>query len=49
MRIPPLILAVCISALGLCGCTNAPGRPTPGDVPIVPSEISDFNILYAQN
>lgn len=49
MRIPPLILAVGISALGLCGCANAPGRPTPGDVPIVPSEISDFNTLYAQN
>src|ERR1700677_780306 len=49
MRIPPPILAVGISALCLCGCTNAPGRPTPGDVPIVPSEISDFNMLYAQN
>jgi cytochrome c oxidase cbb3-type subunit 3 len=49
MRIPTLILAVCVSALGLWGCANAPGRPTLGDIPIVPSEISDFDILYAQN
>jgi cytochrome c oxidase cbb3-type subunit 3 len=49
MRLTPLILAVCIAALGLYGCTNAPGRPAPGDIPIVPSEISDFNTLYAQN
>src|SRR5277367_2012689 len=49
MSLTPLILAVCISALGLCGCANAPGRPTPGDIPIVPSEISDFDVLYAQN
>ena len=33
----------------LCGCANAPGRPLPGDMPIVPSEISDFNVLYGQN
>jgi cytochrome c oxidase cbb3-type subunit III len=45
-----LILGVAgIIALGLCGCTNAPGRPGPGATPIVPSEVSDFNILYAQN
>jgi cytochrome c oxidase cbb3-type subunit III len=36
-------------ALGLCGCSNAPGQPVPGDTPIVPSEISDFNVLYGQN
>ena len=33
----------------LCGCANAPGRPVPSDMPIVPSEISDFNALYGQN
>ena len=33
----------------MCGCANAPGRPLPGDMPIVPSEISDFNVLYGQN
>jgi cytochrome c oxidase cbb3-type subunit III len=45
-----LILGVAgITALGLGGCTNAPGRPGPGAMPVVPSEISDFNILYTQN
>ena len=38
-----------VVALGLCGCANAPGRPRPGEMPVVPSEISDFNILYGQN
>jgi mono/diheme cytochrome c family protein len=41
--------AVGLSALGLCGCTNAPGRPGPGEMPVVPSAISDFNSLYEQN
>ncbi len=50
MRFRLLILGVVgFSAFGLCGCANAPGRPVPGDMPIVPSEISDFNILYGQN
>src|SRR5271154_3332679 len=39
---------ISLSAL-VCGCANAPGRPLPGDMPIVPSEISDFNVLYEQN
>jgi cytochrome c oxidase cbb3-type subunit 3 len=33
----------------LCGCANAPGRPAAGDQPVVPSEITDFNVLYGQN
>lgn len=39
------------AALGilLSGCASAPGRPLPGDVPIVPSEIADFNVLYGEN
>ena len=50
MRFRLLILgAVGLSAAGLCGCANAPGRPVPGEMPIVPSEISDFNTLYGQN
>jgi cytochrome c oxidase cbb3-type subunit III len=45
-----LILGVAgFIALGLCGCTNAPGRPAPGVMPVVPREISDFKILYTQN
>jgi cytochrome c oxidase cbb3-type subunit III len=50
MRFLLLILgAVGLSALGLYGCANAPGRPVAGEIPIVPNEISDFNILYGQN
>jgi cytochrome c oxidase cbb3-type subunit 3 len=38
-----------IFALALWGCASAPGRPGPGDTPITPSEILDFNVLYSQN
>src|ERR1700722_13150110 len=30
-------------------CAGAPGRPQPGDIAPIPSEISDFSVLYAQN
>src|ERR1700741_1465585 len=50
MRFRHLILGIAnLSAFVLCGCSGAPGRPSPTEVPIVPSEISDFKILYAQN
>jgi len=50
MRFRLLILGVVgFSALALCGCANAPGRPGPGEMPVVPGEISDFSTLYAQN
>lgn len=43
-----ILIALGLSAL-VCGCANAPGQPLPGDRPIVPSEIADFNVLYGQN
>jgi cytochrome c oxidase cbb3-type subunit 3 len=50
MRFRLLILgALGLSAFGLYGCANAPGRPGPGEMPIVPGEISDFSTLYEQN
>lgn len=50
MRIRPAIFGVVVLAvLGLCGCAHAPGQPVPGDPPITPSEVSDFNVLYAAN
>jgi cytochrome c oxidase cbb3-type subunit III len=50
MRFRPLFLAaVGLSAVSLLGCANAPGRPGPGEMPIVPGEISDFSALYGQN
>jgi len=50
MRFRLMILGtagLCLAAL--CGCAGAPGRPAPGDTPIAPSEILDFNVLYGQN
>jgi cytochrome c oxidase cbb3-type subunit 3 len=50
MRFRLLILgALGLSAFGLYGCANAPGRPAPGEMPVVPGEISDFSTLYQQN
>jgi mono/diheme cytochrome c family protein len=50
MKFHWLILGIIgISAFALCGCANAPGRPTVSDTPVVPSEINDFNVLYGQN
>jgi mono/diheme cytochrome c family protein len=50
MRCRSLILGtVGLFALALWGCASAPGRPAPGDRPIAPSEIVDFNVLYSQN
>ncbi len=48
-----LTLAICVpvilGSLNLSGCTNAPGKPAPGDPPMIPSTVSDFNVLYGQN
>jgi cytochrome c oxidase cbb3-type subunit 3 len=50
MRFPLIILgAVGLTAVGLCGCAEAPGRPVPSQTPVVPSEISDFSTLYEEN
>jgi cytochrome c oxidase cbb3-type subunit III len=50
MRFHLLILgAVCLSAFGLSGCANSPGRPRSGEMPVVPSEVSEFGALYQQN
>jgi cytochrome c oxidase cbb3-type subunit 3 len=50
MRFHLIILGTLgLSVAALCGCADAPGRPTAADTPIVPSEITDFNVLYGQN
>jgi cytochrome c oxidase cbb3-type subunit III len=49
MKFRVLVFAAAgLSAL-LCGCAGAPGRPVAGDEPVVPGEITDFDVLYAQN
>jgi cytochrome c oxidase cbb3-type subunit 3 len=50
MKFYALILgAASVCVLGLCGCASAPGRPGPGEMPIVPSQVSDFQTLYGHN
>ena len=50
MRVRLLIFATLgVSAFCLFGCASAPGRPAPGEMPVVPNEISDFGTLYGQN
>ena len=49
MKICLLILGTVGLSAALSGCANAPGRPLPNDTPIVPNEISDFNVLYGEN
>ena len=49
MKFRVLIFAAAgLSAL-LCGCASAPGRPVAGDEPVVPSEVTDFKVLYGEN
>jgi mono/diheme cytochrome c family protein len=38
-----------LAALACAGCSSAPGEPAPGDTPIPPDEISDFDALYSTN
>jgi cytochrome c oxidase cbb3-type subunit III len=40
---------VSLAAFAFWGCAHAPGRPSAGDTPPVPSEILDFDTLYEQN
>lgn len=49
MKICLLILATVELSAVFCGCAGAPGRPRPGDAPIVPNEVSDFDVLYGEN
>jgi cytochrome c oxidase cbb3-type subunit 3 len=50
MRFRHLVLGIAsLSAFVLCGCSGVSGRPSTIEVPIVPGDISDFKILYAQN
>ena len=50
MRFRHLVLGIAsLSAVILSGCSGVSGRPSTIEVPIVPGDISDFKILYAQN
>ena len=50
MRLRLHILGIAsLSALVLCGCSGVPRGAATIEVPIVPSDVLDFKILYAQN
>src|SRR5271155_3535503 len=49
MKISLLSSAVLVLLTVICGCADAPGKPLAASTPIVPSEISDFNVLYGEN
>ena len=38
-----------VAVLALAACESAPGKPAPGPEVIAPSEVKDFDFLYAQN
>ena len=50
MRLRHHILGIAsLSALVLCGCSGVPRGAAAIEVSIVPSDVLDFNVLYAQN
>jgi len=49
MKTSLLLSAALLLSMVMCGCANAPGQQLSAGTPIVPSEISDFNVLYSEN
>src|SRR5271155_2154476 len=49
MKISLLSSAVLVLLTVICGCADAPGKQLSAGTPIVPSEISDFSVLYGEN
>ena len=49
MKTSLLVSAALLLSMVMCGCANAPGKQLSASTPIVPSEISDFNVLYSEN
>jgi cytochrome c oxidase cbb3-type subunit III len=44
-----LFAMVSAGAVLLCGCDGLPGRPTLADLPLRPSNVTDFATLYGEN
>jgi cytochrome c oxidase cbb3-type subunit 3 len=49
MKIGLCASAALLMSTVICGCANAPGKQLAASTPIVPNEISDFNVLYGEN
>jgi cytochrome c oxidase cbb3-type subunit 3 len=48
-RLKTLIVLASIGALMMAGCDWLPGRPTQADLPLRPSDVTDFATLYGEN
>jgi mono/diheme cytochrome c family protein len=44
-----LLAIVSLAAIVLAGCDSLPGRPTQADLPLRPSDVTDFATLYGEN
>ena len=44
-----LLAIVSLPAILLAGCNSLPGRPSQADLPLRPSDVTDFATLYRQN
>jgi cytochrome c oxidase cbb3-type subunit 3 len=48
-RLISILALASLTAALLAGCDSLPGRPTQADLPIRPSDVSAFAILYGEN
>lgn len=44
-----LLAIVSLAAMLLAGCDSLPGRPSQADLPLRPSDVTDFATLYGEN
>jgi mono/diheme cytochrome c family protein len=44
-----LLAIISLAAIILAGCDSLPGRPTQADLPLRPSDVTDFATLYGEN
>src|SRR5207302_10857444 len=50
MKLQPILVGAAMVAFLACtGCSISPGRPGKESEVIPPNEVTDFNLLYAQN
>jgi cytochrome c oxidase cbb3-type subunit 3 len=48
-RLKSLFVIASMTAIMLAGCDSLPGRPTQADLPLRPTNVTDFATLYGEN